>query len=110
VDLHYRRQTLGGLAWLCGMCAPPPTSLPYVVIQLLLPESRQTLAANLQALGGLALDRCAHAPPEMPAPRTLGLPAAAPQHGPLVRRAPLLPPHTRGLRTPPHPDPCTPPP
>lgn len=57
MDLHHR----------ASMAAPclrffspvrPPTTLPYIVIQLLLTESRQALSANLQALSGVALSRC----------------------------------------------------
>lgn len=40
----------------------PPLTLPRFVIQLLLPQSRQVLQANLQVLGGATEERCARAP------------------------------------------------
>ena len=57
MDLHHRMHQA---ATFCNMFSAvrAPTTLPFMVIQLLLPESRQALQADLQALSGASLDRC----------------------------------------------------
>lgn len=59
ITLHHRAAASSAL--LAPLAPRPPSALPFIVMQLLLTESRQALQANLQALSGLSLDRRASA-------------------------------------------------